>query len=271
MHRPELSTRSRRKDAAGVVETSGLLLEWTEAPWDTAIYGYPVLQIIRIEVIGPSAPDDLSSFETARDRLGAGLVSCRLPHERLNESMLLEDRGFRFIEMVYLPELDDLKNRSLREQSGLDIRLAVEGDIPALRDIAGSAFRNERLYMDPRLDAELSDERYRRWVHNSLSHPGQRLYVVTGDGYPVAFFITEMFPDGTCYWHLNAVAPEAQGRGYGRRVWNAMLGQAKSAGAVRVRTCIAARNHRVLNLYARLDFRFPPPLMTFHWVRPAQP
>jgi len=46
-----------------------------------------------------------------------------------------------------------------------------------------------------------------------------------------------------------------------------MLHQAREAGAQRVRTCIVARNHRVLNLYAGLGFRFPPPQMTFHWVK----
>jgi RimJ/RimL family protein N-acetyltransferase len=47
-----------------------------------------------------------------------------------------------------------------------------------------------------------------------------------------------------------------------------MLVQAKRAGAKRVRTSVVARNNRVLNLYARLGFRFSQPKMTFHWVRP---
>ena len=67
---------------------------------------------------------------------------------------------------------------------------------------------------------------------------------------------------------INAVAPGAQGQGYGWRAWQAMLAQAHLEGAERVRTAIVARNHRVLNLYARLGFRFPAPLMTFHWVHP---
>jgi RimJ/RimL family protein N-acetyltransferase len=85
----------------------------------------------------------------------------------------------------------------------------------------------------------------------------------------VAFFVTELLPDGTCYWHLNAVAPGVQGKGYGLRAWLTMLRHARDSGARRVRTSIAARNHRALNLYARLGFRFSPPLMTFHWVRPS--
>lgn len=253
----------------GIVDTPNLRLEWVEAPWDSVIFGFPVLQISRIEVVGPSATADLTAFEAVRDRMGAGLVSCRLSHEQLKESMLLEEHGFRFIEMVYMPELDGLTGRMLAEEDTLSVKLAEEGDLPALMEIAGNAFHSERFHVDPRLDSTLGDERYRRWVLSALSHPSQRLYVVSDGLQRVAFFVTETQADGTCYWHLNAVAPRFQGQGYGRRAWQAMLNVAKEQGAQRVRTCIVARNHRVLNLYARLGFSFPPPLMTFHWVRDA--
>ncbi len=266
-----MSSHTPFNDAEGVVDTPDLYLEWTEAPWDTAIFGFPVLQINRMEVRGPAATSALSTYEAARDRLAAGLVSCRMPHERLKESMLLEDYGFRFIEMADMPELDDLAGIELPEKIEINVGLAGEGDLRALMAIAGSAFHNERFHVDPRLNPALGDERYCRWVQNSLGHPHQQLYVVRDGAQPVAFFLTEMLADGTCYWHLNAVSPQVQGQGYGRHAWQAMLREAKDAGAQRVRTCIVARNFRVLNLYARLGFRFPPPLMTFHWVRDMQP
>lgn len=264
---PEADKSAHQNDAAGFIHTRDLDLEWSGAPWDTAVFGFPVLQITRIEVRGPAADPALSAFEAVRDRLGAGLVSCRLAHDRLKESMLLEAHGFRFIEMVYQPELDDLQIRKLDPESGLSVARAEQVQLPLLLDIAGSAFRNERFHMDPRVDPALGDQRYRNWVMSSLNHPRQRLYALSDGDRLVAFFVTEMLPDGTCYWHLNAVAPQVQGQGYGRRAWLAMLHQAREAGARRVRTCIVARNHRVLNLYARLGFRFPPPMMTFHWVR----
>lgn len=249
------------------VDTPNLLLEWTEAPWDSAIFRYPVLQIGRMEVRGHSVGRDFAMFEAAREHIGAGLVSCRMSHACLKESMLLEDHGFRFIEMIYTPELDNLgKYGESNEPTDLDVRLAEVADLTVLMDIAGSAFRNERFHVDPRLSSSLADQRYRNWVKSSYSHAAQRLYAIHDGPQLVSFFVTEMLADGTCYWHLNAVSPDAQGQGYGRRAWRAMLRQANDAGAQRVRTSIVARNHRVLNLYAKLGFRFPPPLMTFHWV-----
>lgn len=249
------------------VNTPSLRMTWSEAPWDSTVCGFPVMQITAIQVLGPDAGNDIQIFERERDRLGAGLVSCRLSHECLTESMLLEDRGFRFIEMLYQPELDLSNYRCDASMVQLNVSRARDEDLPALKDIAGTSFQNERFKMDPRLDTGVSDQRYQSWVASSLHHHSQELYVIFDGNRPVAFFVTEMLDDGTCYWHLNAVAPDAQGLGYGRRAWVSMLNQASKLGARLVRTSIVARNHRVLNLYASLGFRFPPPLMTFHWVR----
>lgn len=253
--------------ARGQVDTPHLTLVWAEAPWDTAVFGYPVLQINELKVRDKGAHADIATFETARDRLGAGLVSCRLDCEKLRESMLLETHGFRFVEMLYQPELEDLQDRALEQQAALDVSPATVADLPVIEAIAGSAFRNERFHVDPRLEPAAGDERYRIWTRSAFGHRCQRLYAVRDGERLVAFFVIETQTDGTCYWHLNAVSPDAQGRGYGRRAWLAMLGEARRTGAARVRTAIVARNHRVLNLYASLGFRFPPPLMTFHWVR----
>ena len=249
------------------LNTPSLRMIWSEAPWDQAVCGFPVLQITAMEVRGANAANDLQIFEHERDRLGAGLVSCRLPHECMAESMLLEDRGFRFIEMLYQPELELSKRDGDRRQPDLVVCRAREDDLPSLMDMARTSFHNERFKIDHRLDSGVSDQRYQNWVATSHGHPTQELYVIRDGARRVAFFVTELLDDGTCYWHLNAVAPDAQGQGYGRQTWLSMLDHASQSGALRVRTSIVARNHRVLNLYARFGFYFPPPWMTFHWVQ----
>lgn len=252
------------------IETSALVMSWSEAPWDEAVCGFPVLQITDVAVHDAAgAANDIGDFERQRDRLGVGLVSCRLSHEKLRESMLLEDRGFRFIEMTYQPSIELASFRDDGRIARLEIAEATEADLPVLLDIAGTAFANERFKVDHRLDASISDKRYRNWVASTPGHATQRLHVLRDDGAAVAFFVSETLADGTCYWHLNAVAPAAQGRGLGCRAWFSMMAHAFEGGAQKVRSSIVARNHRVLNLYARLGFSFSPPQMTFHWVRQA--
>jgi RimJ/RimL family protein N-acetyltransferase len=249
----------------GRVDHERLLMEWSEAPWDTRVYGRPVLQVTRLELRAGPRADDAAPFLAARDACQPALVSCRLPGERLRESMFLESLGFRFIEMLYAPGIDCAR---MPAPIGplLQLERGTEADLPSVLEIAGTAFRNERFHVDPRLPAQLADVRYQNWAASALDHPRQRLEVLKEDGRLVAFFVTELLPDGTCYWHLNAVAPARQGQGYGRRAWQTMMQAAAAEGAARVRSSIVARNHRVLNLYARLGFRFLPPLMTFHWV-----
>ena len=251
----------------GCVNTESLFLEWAGIPWDTASMGYPVIQINRLEVYGASADRDMVAFETARDQVRCKLVSCRLESNNLRESMFLEDHGFRFIEMLYKPEFANLQNQTNLHCSGLAATPACNDDMPAIMEITGNAFNNERFHVDPRLSPQLGNLRYCNWAKTSLTHSKQQLYVVREGNLLVAFFITEHFPDGTCYWHLNAVFPHLQGQGYGRRSWLTMLELARIQGMQRVRTSITARNYRVLNLYSSLGFRFPSPMMTFHWVR----
>ena len=252
----------------GSIDTGAIDLGWSEAPWDSAVFGYPVVQISRIEARDGATAADLAPFVAACAAGGVGLASCRLACERLRESMLLEEIGFRFIEMVYQPEFGDLASAGPGDVQGLEVVRAGAADLAEIVEVAGAAFRNERFHVDPRLSSQLGDLRYQNWVRSSLEHPTQRLYVLREDGQLVAFFVTELLADGTCYWHLNAVAPARQGQGYGMRAWKAMMCRARIDGASRVRTSIVARNHRVLNLYARLGFSFPAPSMTFHWVRP---
>jgi ribosomal protein S18 acetylase RimI-like enzyme len=251
--------------------TPSLALTWIRAPWDEAVCKFPVMQINNIAVTGPDAAAGMQLFADARDRLGARLVSCRLPHDRIVESMLLEECGFRFIEMVYAPEFELASLAADDEPDTLTVTPAVEADLPELLAIAGASFRHERFRIDPRLDPAISDRRYQNWVATTPAHPTQQLFVIAEGARTIAFFITESLPDGTCYWHLNAIAPDAQGQGYGRRVWARMVRQAKRGGAARVRTSVVARNNRVLNLYGRLGFSLSQPTMTFHWVRPAAP
>jgi GNAT superfamily N-acetyltransferase len=253
---------------AGSIEDDALHLAWSEAPWDTAVFGAPALQITRIQVRHEGAARGLiARFEAAREAASSPFVTCRLPHDCLRESMLLEERGFRFVEMLFQPAFRDLQEAALPDPGGLSVHVAEEADFAWAAGIAGQAFRHERFHADPRLPRGLGDRRYQNWVRNTAGHPAQRLLIIRDRLDPVAFFIVEQQGDGTCFWHLTAVAPDRQGRGYGSRVWAAMLRQARDSGATSVRTSITARNGPVLNLYARLHFRFSPPAMSFHWVR----
>lgn len=249
------------------ISSASLDLEAAVVPWDCAAFGFRVAQIYRIAVnSGPDAAAEYSGFHDWCEGGQIKLAACRLRHDKMQESMFLERHGFRFIEMVLHPCLAGLQARSIMADSLSVIRAAGE-DLPRLQGIAERAFGHERYHIDPRVDRRRADLRYANWVRSSLDDERQNLFKVMDGNDVVGLFITESGNSGDVHWHLTAIAPDFQGRGYGRRAWNAMLGLHRSEGCDRVTTTISARNVAVLRLYGQMGFDFLPPEMTFHWFR----
>lgn len=246
------------------LEASGAVLECFLVPWDTEIFGFPVAQIGRLE-LGESADPGtiLREFDAWCAGQRVRLVSCRLDHTRLRESMALEDVGFRFVEMVHEPRLEPIDHVAAPDRL-LQISKAVEDDLAAIGDLAHAAFTTGRFLLDWRLPPELSRRRYAAWVRNSFGDPAHEVLKATVDGELVGFFIVETRGDGSVYWHLTAIAPRWQGKGMGMSLWRAMLLRHRADGATSVSTTISGHNPPAINLYARLGFKFGAAQMTFH-------
>lgn len=250
------------------IRTPALQLEYYLVPWDTQILGVPVAQISALQVADPAQGAlDFAPFEAWCAQQRIELCACRLPLDRLAESMFLETRGFRFVELNYTPQLTGLQALQLHEQNVL-IEPAAAEDSVALAIMAEHAFRHGRLHQDPRIDPALADRRYRIWLENAFTHPGQQVLKCIVDGTIVGFFVIESRAARHCFWSLTALAPEQQGRGLGKRVWRAMLHWHSAAGMETISTSISAHNVAVFNLYVALGFRFPQPSITLQW-RPA--
>jgi putative flippase GtrA len=199
------------------IEAPGLRMLFFEVPWDSELLGYPVAQIDRLEIDDSGAAHAaFGRFRVWCDERRIRLASCRLSSERLRESMLLEEHGFRFIEMVYMPEclLDKV---SPRAGTRLSIAEAGRSDLPAIESIAGSVFTMGRYLLDWRLDPDASHRRFRRWIRNSFDDPRHRVMKATVGDQIAGFFIVEERPGGDCYWHLAAMARQGvRGRNVGR-------------------------------------------------------
>jgi ribosomal protein S18 acetylase RimI-like enzyme len=244
----------------------GGLLDCVVVPWDSRIFGFPVAEIRAFRLAdGQNPATALAPFEAWAADEGIRLASCRLDHDRLRESMALEDGGFRFVEMVHGPRFD-LSRTIAEPRTRIDVTDAGDADLERLEAIAFDAFTTGRFLLDWRLPAELSRRRYATWVRTSLETPGQRVLTARVGDDTIGFFITEDRPDGGVYWHLTAVADEFQGRGLGLSLWQTMLRRHRDAGATSVETTISAHNTAALSLYARLGFGFMPARMTFHRI-----
>lgn len=251
------------------IRTAALNLDYHLVPWDTEILGALVAQISELRVIEPrQAARDYKTFSDWCLQQRIDLCSCRLPAEQLADSMFLEDRGFRFIELNYLPRLADLQNRQF-DASGVQIMPAEQHDSVVLAGMAAQVLCHGRFHQDPRIDPALGDRRYQAWMTNAFARPQQQVLKCLLDGAIVGFFVVEFPEPRHCFWSLIGLAPGLQGKGLGKRVWNAMLAHHREQGIDVVGTSISSHNIAVFNLYVALGFRFPPPTMTLQWRPPG--
>ena len=251
--------------------SNSLEISARESPWDTESFGFKVAQVdsIRINKL-EVARLEYCFFNEWIHVNNYQVVSCRLQCSMLNESMLLEENGFRFVETVLHPYLDSSNKFKGYMDNELIISTPDESELPELRSIAETAFTNERYYADPRINSSLSGIRFGNWLVSSYYHKNQILLKASHNNVNIAFFIIENLDDSRVYWHLTAVSPRFQGMGYGRRIWGSMIARHFSENKKYISTTIAARNVTVLNLYSSFGFRFSPPEMTFHWVNDAK-
>ena len=249
------------------LRSSGLDLDYYLVPWDSEILASPVAEISHIELKdAEQAGTSLAEFEDWCVANDIRLCHCRILHHQTRESLLLQERGFRFIELNYRPELRNLQSKSFATDS-IEIAEANPADHDLLVEMAQQVFQHGRFHQDPRLGSDLGNRRYGVWMHNSFSHPGQFIYKCMLNGEIVAFFVVEYPAEGLSHWALIGLAPGCSGQGLGTRAWQSMMRFQKHNGIQVITTSISSHNTAVLNLYVKLGFRFPEPMTSYHWRR----
>lgn len=247
------------------IRSESLIMDYFLVPWDSKIQGYPVAEIDHLEVIDArGAEDQFEIFVNWCDSQEIQFCNCRIRHDQLSESFFLQQQGFRFIELNYRPVLQDLDQLNLAANA-IVIEPAKTEDQEFLAQMAGRIFKHGRFHQDPALGPEVGNQRYKIWLINSFSHPGQFIYKCLESDEIVGFFVVEYPGENSCYWSLIGLAPGLGGRGMGARVWRAMMRFHQDEGMKSIVTSISSHNSAVLNLYAKLGFRFPLPKVTFHW------
>ena len=251
------------------IRTPALSMDYHLVPWDSEIFGKPVAQVSRLQVNDAAqAHRDYEPFARWCTHQAIELCASRIPAGDMVESMFLEDHGFRFVELNYLPALTRLQERSF-DAGEIQVTPAEERDQDALADMAAQTLLHGRFHQDPRIDPALGSKRYRVWMRNAFTRPGQQVLKCLLDGAVIAFFVIEHPQPTHCFWSLIGLAPGLQGRGLGKRVWSSMLDHHRRAGIEQVSTSISSHNIAVFNLYVSLGFRFPAPTTTLQWRPPG--
>ncbi len=234
-------------------------------PWDSDLFGFNIA-----EIINPYCPNnqDFDVFMREIDSWCAKenikMLGVRVSQSSVVEINSFENNGFNFIELNFKPyiNLDISPDYNLTRDYRFVEASAI--DLEFISMVAGGIYSHGRYHQDPNVDNDTANQRYSNWVKNISNFTNQKLYkCINSENDITAFFLINHDKE-SCFLSLVGILPGFQGKGLSVVIWKEMLMFFKSLGFSSVATSISSHNLAVMNLYVKLGFRFPEPLVTLH-------
>ena len=228
-------------------------------PWDSEFFGFP---IARISGVGPEGGGLDAAVDTCRSQdVACAYFLCGAGEPGTIVAAIR--RGFRLVDVRVT--LRAALEREVRPAPGA--RDAREDDLPALRSLARSLFRDSRFFTDGKFAVARVEDLFGRWIERDVETG--IVAVVEREG-GIAGFATARTGGSEAAIGLVGVAPESRGRGVGRQAVSALLGRL-SGRAAAVRVVTQARNVGALGLYESLGFRTVSVEAWLHWWADENP
>jgi len=209
-------------------------------------------------------------------------IQARINKADMSVAILLESLGFYFVEMALVPYSVLKKNEALNDflmdkrkflpsrydLDSLTVRLVDKNDSnlrKIVKAIAEESFTDDRFHLDQNCKKEIADRRYLYWVEDMLNDKVTSISLLELSGRAIAFMARK-----ECSLLLAGFSKQYVKSGLGDFLWLSVLEQMLRGGLAQAETMISANNTAVLNLYARIGFKFKAPAATFHyWSNPS--
>lgn len=163
---------------------------------------------------------------------------------------LAEDNAFRFVDIRMTLERRLEGSPPFGEKiSQVIIRPFIAQDVPTLRAIAKSSYRDSRFFFDPNFPPALASALYETWITKSCNGYADAVLVAEIQAQPVGYISCHISREGIGQIGLAGVSPDWEGNGIGKALLNASLGWFAGRGATRVVVVTQGRNYRALRLY----------------------
>jgi ribosomal protein S18 acetylase RimI-like enzyme len=193
------------------------------------------------------------------------MISSRLDSNKKAEIDLLQEVGFRFVELSLHPELTGLQTQVVPSEN-LEIVTGSRINLNYLTKIAESSFLISRFHRDPLVPAGFANQRFVNWVKEAAKSDRKTiLQIQDPEGAILGFFVTRRDDSTHSYWELTALDSKYQGKSLGRAAWNTVLKHEHQLGVDTVRTTISAENLQVVGMYPRLGFKFSGSSVVLHY------
>jgi dTDP-4-amino-4,6-dideoxy-D-galactose acyltransferase len=260
-------TAARQRGAATLVASSDsqlqALAQWQLLPWDSEMLGFRAARISALYRRPSQAAAGCQQrilnhvLEEAQGQ-GVRYLLTRIPAGDVRTIQQVEGLGFRMVDGIVT---FGAALTSVALEGAENVRPAVPGDIPVLRDIAGTSFLIDRFHSDPAISQEKADEVQRVWIENSCRGMADAVLIAEVDGKPAAF--TTLKIDAMAERKLGikigiielvATSPDYRRRGLGRNLCLASLHWFRQAGCDWVEVGTQIGNIQAARLYQSAGF-----------------
>lgn len=134
------------------------------------------------------------------------------------------------------------------------VRASSAVDIPPLRALAETSHKSSRFWADEHFTRERCAELYATWIEKSCRGWADRVFVADSDGRPVGYLSCHLRDSGRGEIGIVAVAPSAQGHGFGGDLLDTALGWFADRKVERVTVVTQGRNIAAQRLYQSRGF-----------------
>ena len=240
-----------------------------ELPWDSNFFGVSIARALPSHLDAPMCD---AMLEWCRTRRVDCLYFLATPDDPTT-IRLLDSAGFALVGVrVTLARHAPAGTGEVRGH----VRLAVEGDIPRLRDIGSAAHRDTRFHADGRFDAARCDDLYATWIEQSVRGYADQVLVAERDNAPVGYLTlhvtkrdqTSAGATRTARIGLFAVHERYRNQGVGRDLLRTAAQMLAAANLSETSVVTAGRNIGALRLYKGEGFKTTGVALWYHrWFR----
>jgi dTDP-4-amino-4,6-dideoxy-D-galactose acyltransferase len=238
--------------------------------WDTGFFGAPMAAIVPVSGVEPPRDGWQAGgveksltvlLEQARTQ-GYAHVIFRTTSEDQAAIWGAEGAGLRLVDVGVDSSFDVSQAGSPGPAPELAIRPARADDLPALRELAGSAFVLSRFAADPFFTSEEVIRFHEQWITNLYNGLAQAVLVCELER-GLAGFVTCALNGDQGRIPLIATRADYRRRGVGRALVAAALHWFAAAGARAAHVKTQAHNYPALALYHRAGFVVSKTELTF--------
>lgn len=232
-------------------------------PWDARVFGFPTNELLDIRYEDMDAACRLLElFDQNNIREGIRFTYTRINATDKVLRYVLSRFSYYYAETSFFLTMNSIQKQDFaaRFRNDLPLTEPAPADLEQIRIIARDSFDFSRFHEDYHIDEAKARDRYYRWIDDLVGQGKKFLVYKTGD--VVKSFLAYSLSEGTVDLILAGSRKGNEMVSY--YFWPSFMTYFQGLKCSRAKTVISASNTGIINLYAKLDFKFERTMLGFH-------